>query len=271
MSSDLRIEGLSLSGIRTAIAIPELSLCFDVAQGHPFVLRQRKFFISHGHLDHAAGIPFIISQKKMHNEPPPQFYMPPSLIAPLTKIVETWAQIEQHNYSPQFHPVDEKSRIFLNPQYDIQPFRTCHRIESYGYCLIEKKKKLKKEFQNLSQKDLQILSQTHTDLNEVIETPLISFSGDTTIDFLDKQPWAKKSKTLLIECTYLDQRKTVAHAREWGHIHFDELLPRLSELECEKIILIHLSSRYSDKEAQKILSERLPGSEKDRVVLFPGR
>lgn len=42
----LDFHGLSLSGIRTAMSLPQHSLCFDVAQGFPFLLHLKKF-LSH--------------------------------------------------------------------------------------------------------------------------------------------------------------------------------------------------------------------------------
>ncbi|RYZ79239.1 MAG: MBL fold metallo-hydrolase, partial [Proteobacteria bacterium] len=47
----LTLKGITLSGIRTAISVPEFSIGFDVAQGYPFLLNLKQFFISHGHLD----------------------------------------------------------------------------------------------------------------------------------------------------------------------------------------------------------------------------
>ncbi len=268
---DLRFEGLSLSGIRTAIAMPALGICFDVAQGFPFTLNMKKFFISHGHLDHAAGIPYIISQKSMRQEAAPTFYMPTSLIEPMTEIMKQWEKIEEHHYSYHFRPVTAETIIELNPNYFIRPFRTLHRIESFGYTLFSRVKKLKPEYRQLSGPEIAELRKQNVKINDWIETPQVSFTGDTTSDFLDQAPWIKKSKILFCEATYLDESKSIEHARLWGHTHLDELIPRLGEIESEKIVLIHASSRYSDAMALRLLSERIPPEHRDRVELFPGR
>jgi ribonuclease Z len=49
------------------------------------------------------------------------------------------------------------------------------------------------------------------------------------------------------------------------------LLPYLPQIQSEKIVLIHLSSRYSTVEALKILNQKIPQEFRDRVELFPGR
>lgn len=268
---DLKFWGLSLSGIRTCIAMPELSLCFDVAQGYPFTLHLKNYFITHGHLDHAAGIPYIISQKAMNSERPGRFFMPESLIQPLTEIMKLWEKIEKHEYKYEFLPVNKSWEYEINPQYVMRAFETVHRIESFGYTLIHKNKKLKPEFQNKDQQELRDLKSRGTVIDQQADTPLVSFTGDTQIEFLDLTPEVKKSKVLILESTYLDSKKSIEHAKKWGHTHLDEIIPRLKDIEAEKIVIIHTSSRYSMKEAQELLSQTLPAHEKERVVLFPGR
>lgn len=268
---NLKFFGLSLSGIRTSIAMPEFSLSFDVAQGYPFLLNLKKFFITHGHLDHAAGVPYIISQKAMTGQPPGTFYMPPSLVEPLDQIMKLWEKIERHEYNYSFLPVSGGEKIELNQNHFIRPFTTYHRVESFGYTLFETHKKLKPEYAGLSKDEILQLKKKHIKIQQTHETPLVSFTGDTEIEFLDAAPWIKKSKVLFLETTYLDEKKPIEHAKKWGHTHLDELLPRLAELECERIVLIHISSRYSDQEVKKILAQKLPPDQAERIVFFPGR
>ena len=267
----INIEGLSLSGIRTAFAIAEHSLGFDVAQGYPFSIPLKHHFISHAHMDHAAGIPYIISQKAMNRQPAAEFYLPSSQCEGMTKIMRLWEQLENHTYQFHFHPVTKGFQLELNKQFFVKAFPTVHRIESFGYTLFERTQKLRPEFLHCSREEILQLKAKGEILQNTLERPLFSFTGDTQIEFLEQEDWIKDSQVLFLEATYLDTKKSVAHAREWGHTHLDEILPRLKDIRSEKIVLIHSSSRYSWKEAQSILKERLPANEQERVLLFPGR
>lgn len=268
---DYKFFGNSLAGIRTAITMPELSLSFDVAQGFPYLFNMAKFFISHGHLDHAAGIPYIISQKMMTSQKAGEFYMPHSLVQPLTEIMALWSKIEGFPYDFKFIGVKGDDEIQINNHHYIKVFPTIHRIESFGYTLFESKKKLKREYSYLSKDQIVDLRKQGNDVNEVIHTPIVSFTGDTQIEFLQERPWIKKSKILIMETTYLDSQRSVERARQWGHIHLDELIPHLDEIESERIVLIHASSRYSFSEMNKYLDEKIPKVHRGRVEFFPGR
>lgn len=268
---DYKFFGTSLAGVRTAIAMPEFSLSFDVAQGFPYLFNMTKFFISHGHLDHAAGIPYIISQKMMTSQKAGEFYMPHSLVPPLTEIMGLWSKIEGFPYSFKFVGVKADDEIQINNHHYIKVFPTTHRIESFGYTLFESKKKLKREYLNLHKDQIVEMRKKGIDVNEVIHTPMVSFTGDTQIEFLESRPWVKQSKILIMEATYLDSQRSVARAREWGHIHLDELIPHLDSIESERIVLIHASSRYGVTEINKHLDEKIPKAHRERVVCFPGR
>jgi ribonuclease Z len=265
------LMGVSLAGCRTSLFIPELKIGFDAGFPFPYQLGTETFFITHGHLDHAAAIPFIISQKNLNNQKVAQFYMPESLVEPLSEIIRIWQKIESHNYSFNFIPTFPKQTLVLNQQYLVKPFKAHHRIPALGYTLFQTKKHLQKQFEGLPKEELVRLKSRGISVDEIHESPLMTFSGDTRIEFLWEEPWICDSKFLFIETTYIDERKSVEQARAWGHIHLDEVIEMLPQIKSEKIILMHISSRYSDQEAHSIIEKRIPDEYKERVLFFEGR
>lgn len=265
------VRGVSLAGTRTSFVLPDYRICFDVAQGFPWQISSQKFFISHGHLDHAGGIPYIISQKGMNSHEPPTFYVPPSLKGPLEEILNIWSRIEQHKYNYQIESVSNGQIIELNKHDSIEVFQTVHRIESFGYSLLRHGKKLKPEFKSLNATEITQLKRNKVMIDENYQQRVFSFTGDTQIEVLDQSPQIKNSKILFLESTFIDDSKPLLSARKWGHTHLDEIISREAELSCEKIVLIHISGRYSTKYAQDLLVKKLGPEKAARFEIFQGR
>ena len=73
----------------------------------------------------------------------------------------------------------------------------------------------------------------------------------------------------MTEVTFVDSAKTIENTRFWGHLHLEELLPRLDTLKCEKVVLIHISARYTTKRVLEILADRVPEHWKTKIEIFP--
>lgn len=253
------------------MTLPQYSLAFDTGNGLSQAINTNTFLISHGHMDHAAGIPYIIAQKAMNSHRPPRFIMPESMVAPLEEIMRQWSLIEGHEYRFEFIGARAGDEFPYKTDLVIRSFPTIHRISSLGYCLYRKFRKLRADLAGISTEEIVFMRSQGKDPTEEKQELLVSFTGDTQIEFLENSPEVGKSKILILEATYLDERKSIASAKEWGHTHLNELIPRLESIESEKILLIHTSARYSLEEAQEELFKRLPEHEKNRVEIFPGR
>lgn len=266
---DISLLGNSLAGQGTSLLCPELKIAFDVAYGLPYLLGARDFFVSHSHMDHAGGVPYLISQQNLMSLPTGRFYVPYLMRDPLLKVIEAWQKMEGHTYDFELIGLRPGDWVGLKGGWGVRAFETQHRVPSLGYTVFKTRKQLNPEYVGLSREELLNLKSRGVQLELHWEEPYMSFTGDTKIEFLDTSDWVKKSKLLIMEVTYIDDKKSVAAAREWGHIHLDELLPRLNTLECERILLIHLSARYKSQELVQILQRRLPSEWQGRVDVFP--
>lgn len=266
---EISLVGNTLAGQGTSLLCPELKVAFDVAFGLPYLLGARDFFVSHSHMDHAGGIPYLISQQNLMSLPKGRFFVPEAMREPMLGVIEAWQKMEGHTYSFELIGVKPGDWIGLKGGWGVRPFETTHRVASLGYTVFKTRKQLKPEFKDLERQQLLDLKSRGEDLEMHWEEPYLSFTGDTQIEFLDSADWVKKSKLLVMEVTYIDEKRSVASAREWGHIHLDELIPRLKDLECERVLLIHLSARYRTEEVRKKLERVLPPEWQGRVDVFP--
>ncbi len=261
-------EGISEGGIRTSVVMPRLNLMFDIGHQNPDRINVDRLLLTHAHLDHSAGIPYYISQRSLRKLSPPKIYLPKELETPMRDILNLYSKIEDFPYVYEMRGVGEEEEIELDQFHYFKAWKTFHRVVSQGYTIYEKRKKLKPEFIGLSQAEIVEKKKQSAEINEIHTKPVVSFSGDTKIEYVLTHKDVAESEILFIECTYIDKERDVATTREWGHIHLDEILHNLSAFKNEKIVLIHFSKRYAYSYIHSVLKKRIPISERERFHLF---
>ncbi len=264
----LDIRGYSVAGMTTSFFLPRIKSCFDVGQGLPWQTQAEKFFITHGHMDHASGLPYILAQKSMMNHPPAEIFCPPSLIEPMNLIIQTWQKIENFSYKYKIEAMSPESVINLGRKDYIKPVSTVHRVESFGYIWYETRKHLKPEFVGLNQNDLVEKKRAGQQIDDIHQAPLVCISGDTQIEFLSNQDVCN-SELLLMEVSFWDERKNVSQAREWGHIHAFELAENISKIKSKKIYLTHISIRYPTYFVESQIKKLFSEEDQRRICIFP--
>ena len=55
--------GVSVAGVETVVAIPELNVCFDAGRAPTEMITIDNLCLTHGHMDHAAGLAYYLSQR----------------------------------------------------------------------------------------------------------------------------------------------------------------------------------------------------------------
>ncbi|HMQ16293.1 MAG TPA: hypothetical protein PKC49_09990, partial [Phycisphaerae bacterium] len=87
----IHLLGASLAGEETYLVLPELNLAFDVGRAPREVLAVDHLFLSHGHMDHAAGIAYYFSQRMFLDNAPGNLYVPNGLERPIRDLLRIWA------------------------------------------------------------------------------------------------------------------------------------------------------------------------------------
>ena len=77
-----------------------------------------------------------------------------------------------------------------------------------------------------------------------------------------------ESRVLILECTFYDERKSLADSRAGCHIHLDELLEAAPRFRNQHLVLMHTSQIYSPSDARDILTKRCPPELYERITLF---
>lgn len=262
---NLNIEAVGIGGIESCYMLPQYQVAFDAGRCPYELVDMKQIFLTHGHLDHSAGLPYYFSQRSLKKLPPGEAFVPEPLAEQLRSILKIWHDIEGFEYEIRIHGVAPGEKIYIRKDLYIQPLEAYHRVPAQGYVMVRLTTKLKKQYLGLPGEKIKELKENKEDIFEVIEKPVFAYSGDTSIEFLENNELARKAELLILECTYIDEKRPVSRAREWGHIHLDEIVNKKELFENEKIILTHFSKRYRAHEVRDMFKEKLPVELKNRV------
>lgn len=272
---DIRLLGFSLAGEETYIVAPELNLTFDLGRAQRDTLTVDHVFLTHGHMDHAAGIAYYFSQRMFIDNQPGHLYAPRALVEPIQRLLRVWADIDGHEPPANIHPAEPGVDIALRRDLIVRPFHVnhpCHRhdrsvIQALGYTAIEVRHKLLDEYQDLTGPQIVELKKQGVQITRRVEIPLVTYCGDTAAGpFLDLD-FVRNSRVLLLECTFIepDHRD---RARAGYHMHISDLPAVLARLNNEKIVLIHLSRRTALSAAKATLHRELSPELAERVTFL---
>ena len=104
-------------------------------------------------------------------------------------------------------------------------------------------------------------------IDNPIEIPIVTYLGDTQYADFSQLNYIAESKILIAECTfYVDEHADRAHAGR--HMHIDEFVKLINELNNQHIIVTHTTQRTPMSQIRKILKEEIPQDKYDRIVLL---
>jgi ribonuclease Z len=267
---ELEIIGYSVAGEETVVAVPQLDVCFDIGKAPDQVISINNVLLTHGHMDHAAGIAYYLSHRKFCGQKAGRVLAPENMIITMREIIEAWGRLDGNKIPAEFVPMAPGDEFQIKPNLFVRAFATKHCRGSIGFCVLEKKKKLKQEYIGLSGKDIVELKRKKVEIDYPVETPLVTYLGDTRYHNFAKFDFIAKSKILIAECTFVDDEH-IDRALAGDHMHIDEFAEMLGRLDNEHIIITHLSSRTGIGAAKKILKKKLGAELYKKTILLMDR
>ena len=268
--NDLEILGYSVAGEETVVAIPKLDVCFDIGKAPDQFIPINHVLLTHGHMDHAAGFAYYLSQRNFCGQSAGTILAPKNLIKPMKEIIDSWVKLDGNKIPANLVGVKPGDEYQIKPNLFARVFPTKHSKGSVGYSIIEKRKKLKHEFTGLNGKQIVELKKQGIEIDYTLELPIVTFIGDTQYVDFSQLDYIAKSKILIAECTFYEDEHT-SRAEAGKHIHIDEFKTLLQNMQNEHIIIIHATQRTGMKEIHRILKNAMPKDILDRINFLMNR
>ena len=106
------------------------------------------------------------------------------------------------------------------------------------------------------------------DLFAEVERLELAYATDTLSRVLETSHELFDSRVLILECTFLDGKRTVGEAQERWHLHFEEIRERAERFQNEALVLMHFSQAYSPDEVHATIQARVPEKLRERLRIF---
>ena len=266
----MTILGFSLAGEEAVVAVPEHNVCFDIGRAPREVISIDNICLSHGHMDHAAGVAYYLSQRNFIGNAPGRVIVHRQLAQPIQKLMDVWADIEGHPSPGMVYGVKHLEDVPIRRGMVVRPFDVNHSAHALGFTVVEIRRKLKPEYHGKTGPELVALKREGVEIEDSVEMPLITYTGDTAVGRFLNLDFVRASKAVLLECTFFEPDH-VSRARAGRHIHVSDLPQVLSAIPEAEIVLTHLTRRTDLRAAKQVLQGMLSPSDAERVTLLMDR
>ncbi|HEX9620316.1 MAG TPA: MBL fold metallo-hydrolase [Polyangiaceae bacterium] len=268
---DMTVEGVSVGGVYTALRVPELDVLLDIGLAPRSFAATGNVFLSHGHADHIGALNTLLGLRGLGRLPPPRVFLPGEIREPVEAALASLGKIQRRPLEIDAVPLSPGDVSQVQSTLWVRAFRTHHTVPSLGFQFFRRVQKLKPEHRGLSGTEVAERRRAGEDLFLSSERLELAYATDTLVNVLDAVPSLLTSRVLVMECSFLDERKSVESAREKYHVHLSELIERADSFQNECLVLMHFSQAYAPEEVHRILERRCPEHLHRRIIAFAPR
>lgn len=259
-----RIQGTSVAGEATTMMIPELDVCFDMGAPLRCALASKYVALTHGHMDHIGGLAYYASQRQFQGMGEGTIVCDKRIAGDVHKMMRGFNDLERQKTPYKLIELDDGEELEVKNNIFLRGFATEHTAPSFGWVLVEKRSKLKPELVGLPQEKLRELKDRGEEITMMLEVPLIANTGDTLPGPHLVRDDIRRAQIVLSECTFFEPEHK-SRAKIGMHLHLDDIVEWMGVLECEAMVLTHISRRTHMSYVRKRLEEVLKKEDFERT------
>ncbi len=263
------VRGISVGGVYTSLCVPELGVVFDVGLPARSIGGIDTILLSHGHADHVGALPSLLGIRALHGKSrPPRVVMPAEIVGDLTAALSALSKLQRFPLEIEAIGMEPGDSVELRGDLVVRAVRTFHPVPSLGYLIVRRVAKLRPDLVGLPGPEIAARRRAGETVSVHDERLELAYVTDTLVSALDHAPELLTARVLIVECTFLDERKTLEAARAGCHIHLDELIERADRFANEHVVVMHVSQLYRPDEVAGILDRRVPPELRKRIIPF---
>jgi ribonuclease Z len=228
-SPELRLEiqgvtvvGTSVGARATAFSLPEFGAALDLGRLTPILAAQPVVLLSHGHLDHLAGVlAYLNVRARFHEAEPTTVFGPPEVCGPLRQALALMPGMESVRKRMQLEAVirdaapGDEVRL---PRGRATPFPLDHGVPTLGWML----------------------------WSDGSDRPALVYAMDSTTEPFRAAPELLDAAVAIVECSFPERNRRIA-ARLSKHAHVLDWVELAPELTCDALVLAHLPELPADE------------------------
>jgi len=266
LAAGIEIEGVSIAGHESFYKLPGFRTLLEFGRAPDDVVGYANVCVTHGHLDHMAGLAHHASRRRLGGLPPARVLVPAAAADDVAAWLAASERLENVDYGVELVAAAPGDRVRLRNDLELRVLPGRHRVPTVGYLFSEVRHKLVPELEGLPGAEIAQRRARGETVARREEIPLLAYPGDCSPDVFDAAPELFRARVLLIECSFL-LAEDVERARDYAHIHVADLVARADLFENEAIVLTHFSQRYRPDEIRVALAG-LPDGLRERVIPF---
>jgi len=261
-----RVQGVSVAGEATCVQVPELDVCFDMGLCPRAALASKVVALSHGHMDHVGGLAYFCSQRFFQGMGVGKIICDQRIERAVRGMLEGFHALENQKTPFELIGMEPEGEYEIKNNIALRGFPVEHTAPAFGYVVFERRTKLKEQYAGLPQEKLRELKNRGEEITRKLEAPMVAYLGDTEPGAPLVRTDVRTAKVVICECTFVDEEHR-SRAKIGKHMHVRDVVEWLNVLECETLVLIHVSRRTNLTLARKRLRE-LAGEEQASRVEF---
>jgi ribonuclease Z len=262
----LTIEGRSRAGHETWFRVRELGAALDIGRCPDPVISVPNIFVTHAHLDHAAGIPYYAGQRRLQGLEPGRVFVPAEAAPDFRELMKIHERLEGVDYEMDIAGLSAGDVVPLGRTHSVRAHDSTHRVPARAWEFLELRHHLKPQYAALDGAELGRLRRQGLPIHDEVQHSVLFYTGDTDRGILERNESLFRAEVLMIECSFVGENHRDRAAR-YRHIHFDDIAEFAERYENSLIVLTHFSRRYSREEIVGTIRQRCPASLRDRLRL----